>query len=423
VGLGLCAAVFAGSALADPGNGNGNGNGNGGTPPGQEKKAEQPVPAPTPAAAPAPVPAQHVAAPGQAKKAEKSAATTAKKSEHKSEHKSAAKSEHKTAAKSEHKIAAKSEHKTKQSVKAEQKSERKSAVKSEQKSEPKASTSKGRSAEAHHHVIICHRTGSNSNPYVVINIPWTAWSEAHSPDTGAHPDLNGRHDIMLKDPASRPGSKDGFTKSSCGSSAAPAVVPQQSQPIDVCPNVEGMQTTVPAGMVKDASGNCVLQAQQVDVCPNIEGMQTTVPAGMVKDASGNCVLQAQQVDVCPNIEGMQTTVPAGLIKDTSGNCLLLATATVVGTKVEKKELKEVLAATSPATVAKAKAAATPATKVAANEKPASGVLGAVASAPESIAATAAGGELPFTGIPLWIAALLGAGLLATGMALRRAAQH
>jgi hypothetical protein len=391
VGLGLCAAVFAGSALADPGNGNGNGNGNGGTPPGQEKKAEQPVPAPAPAAAPAPVPAQHVAAPGQAKKAEKSAATTAKKSEHKSEHKSAAKSEHKTAAKSEHKIAAKSEHKTKQSVKAEQKSERKSAVKSEQKSEPKASTSKGRSAEAHHHVIICHRTGSNSNPYVVINIPWTAWSEAHSPDTGAHPDLNGRHDIMLKDPASRPGSKDGFTKSSCGSSAAPAVVPQQSQPIDVCPNVEGMQTTV--------------------------------PAGMVKDASGNCVLQAQQVDVCPNIEGMQTTVPAGLIKDTSGNCLLLATATVVGTKVEKKELKEVLAATSPATVAKAKAAATPATKVAANEKPASGVLGAVASAPESIAATAAGGELPFTGIPLWIAALLGAGLLATGMALRRAAQH
>jgi hypothetical protein len=71
------------------------------------------------------------------------------------------------------------------------------------------------SSDAHHHVIVCHRTGSDSNPYVVINIPWTAWSEAHSFETGSHPTLNGRDDILLQDPASRPGSKNGFTKGDC----------------------------------------------------------------------------------------------------------------------------------------------------------------------------------------------------------------
>jgi hypothetical protein len=74
----------------------------------------------------------------------------------------------------------------------------------------------GRSEEAHHHVIICHRTGSDSNPYVVINIPWTAWSEAHDPASShAHPPLNGRVDIMLEDPAPGQGTKDGFTAEDC----------------------------------------------------------------------------------------------------------------------------------------------------------------------------------------------------------------
>jgi hypothetical protein len=73
-----------------------------------------------------------------------------------------------------------------------------------------------RSGHAHHHLVICHRTGSASNPYVVINIPWTAWSEAHSPGSArAHPALGGRVDLVLNDPASRPGSKDGFTSDDC----------------------------------------------------------------------------------------------------------------------------------------------------------------------------------------------------------------
>jgi len=77
----------------------------------------------------------------------------------------------------------------------------------------------GRSAEAHHHVIICHATGSTTNPFVVINIPMTAWTEAHD----VHQD--GR-DFILKDPASRPGSKDGFTKAACGQVAGVQILPK-----------------------------------------------------------------------------------------------------------------------------------------------------------------------------------------------------
>jgi hypothetical protein len=55
---------------------------------------------------------------------------------------------------------------------------------------------------AHVHVIICHRTGSLSHPYVVINISKSAWLEGHT----THPTLNGNDDILLKDGAS-PGEK------------------------------------------------------------------------------------------------------------------------------------------------------------------------------------------------------------------------
>ena len=97
-----------------------------------------------------------------------------------------------------------------------------------------SNNSKSRSSEAHHHVIVCHRTGSVSNPYVVINIPWTAWSGAHSSESAhAHPALDGRVDVLLADPASRPGGKDGFAKSDCrGSTAVDPPGPPADPPAD-----------------------------------------------------------------------------------------------------------------------------------------------------------------------------------------------
>jgi hypothetical protein len=185
----LCLGTFVGTALADNGQKPSDPPGKSGDAPGQEKKADQPAPPP---AAPQPAPAQpQPAAP----------------------------------AASEQKGAAAKEKPAKpEKAKPDKPAKPVKPAKTERPATQPATTGTaqssghGRSDEAHHHVIICHRTGSDSNPYVVINIPLTAWHGGHT----THPDLNGRSDILLKDPASRPGSKDGFTKDDCESGAAAA---------------------------------------------------------------------------------------------------------------------------------------------------------------------------------------------------------
>lgn len=174
----------------------------------------------------------------------------------------------------------------------------------------------GRSAEAHQHVIICHRTGSDSNPYVVINIPLTAWNEAHSDTTGKHPAKNDRKDFILEGPAGvTPGDKKGHTKAECRQIAglAAPTVPQ-----------------APAQVTQQVLAQVTQQA----------------PA------------QAQV-----------TQQPVGEVAGVQGR------------------------------IAKPKA------------KPRGGVLGRLGAV--------AGQELPFTGLPLWIAALIGLGLLGAGFGARK----
>jgi hypothetical protein len=81
---------------------------------------------------------------------------------------------------------------------------------------PVKSTSSGKSAEAQHHVIVCHRTGSATNPYVVINVSIRAWQ--HGLQT--QPALDGRSNILLQDPAT-PGEKLPVSRCPAGTSAAP----------------------------------------------------------------------------------------------------------------------------------------------------------------------------------------------------------
>jgi Tol biopolymer transport system component len=81
--------------------------------------------------------------------------------------------------------------------------------------------------------------------------------------------------------------------------------------VDLCPNIQGIQQTIPAGMARDSQGNCT-----PDKCPNIGGVQNAVPNGMVKDDKGNCV-----TDQCPNIGGIQESIPGGMVQDVAGNCV------------------------------------------------------------------------------------------------------
>jgi hypothetical protein len=401
-GVGLCVVAFAGTALAGNGNENGNGNGNGGTPPGQEKKAE---PAPAPAATPAPAP--QAAAPAQENKAE----SHARKAEKQAGSKPAAKpSAGKATAPGQAKKAAKAAQKSEQPAKA-------------------ATSSKGQSANAHHHVIVCHRTGSLSNPYVVINIPYTAWLHAHSDTTGSHPDLNGNHDKMLKDPASRPGSKDGFTKAACGGAAVTSpttqttqVTPAEQSHTSGCPATTSTTEQVLVGVWHATGAYKNGKRKYVYITPSLNSAHydKTKHSDDIPVYEDRAMTVAASADSCTKAAVTPSPVtppPSSLVVEQPQPIV----PTAAGQAPASGTIGVLPAATAKASVGGVAGAVSPANAAAGQSQPAGGVLGAVASAPKAVAQTAGSGTLPFTGIPLWIAALVGGALLASGLVLRRSA--
>lgn len=84
---------------------------------------------------------------------------------------------------------------------------------------------------------------------------------------------------------------------------------------DVCPNIGGVQASIPQGYTIATSGDCVVF---VDVCPNLFGQQTTVPQGFSISPLGACLLS---VDYCSNISGTQINIPAGYVVSSTGICV------------------------------------------------------------------------------------------------------
>ena len=66
--------------------------------------------------------------------------------------------------------------------------------------------------------------------------------------------------------------------------------------VDLCININGIQNTVPSGMITDFFGNCM---DPNDDCPNLAGIQEGIPANMVINPSnGWCVYQIEELE-CP----------------------------------------------------------------------------------------------------------------------------
>lgn len=103
---------------------------------------------------------------------------------------------------------------------------------------------------------------------------------------------NAHGNVTLTVSGSWPNDATGTTSRNLNLGGNTCPQPPPPPPVDVCPNIEGNQASVPEGMELDEQGNCVPipPPPPVDVCPNIEGNQASVPEGMELDEQGNCVL-------------------------------------------------------------------------------------------------------------------------------------
>jgi hypothetical protein len=172
------------------------------------------------------------------------------------------------------------------------------------KSEP---ATDGNSSVAHIHVIICHRTGSTKNPYVVINISKSAWLHGHA----THPALNGHDDILLKEGAA-PGEK--MPRSACGPQRELPTAPTPP-PSDVLPKPK--DDPKPADRPKASDPPVSVPAATPPVIPPAR------PAGSEDPASDDGGAVAGEVEVLGMDELPFTGMPLWLA--VFAGCLLLGT--------------------------------------------------------------------------------------------------
>jgi hypothetical protein len=119
-------------------------------------------------------------------------------------------------------------------------------------------------------VTLCHATGSLSNPFETITVDNQGQLNGHTHHDG---------DIIPAPENGCPG------------------------PVDVCTNLDGLQTEVPEGYVLE-EGQCV--QPPVDVCPNLEGLQTEIPQGYHLEERFGCIIDVPEPGPAPEPVRVET---------------------------------------------------------------------------------------------------------------------
>ena len=83
--------------------------------------------------------------------------------------------------------------------------------------------------------------------------------------------------------------------------------------IDVCPNIDDVQQTMPINYLANENGECL-----PDSCLNIAGLQINVPDNYDSDVSGQCV----ERDECSNLSGAQHDIPEYMVRGSDSDCIV-----------------------------------------------------------------------------------------------------
>ena len=136
------------------------------------------------------------------------------------------------------------------------------------------------------HVVICHAIGGANGDRFIQIAPSAGVVYGHDGHEGdrdiippyTYVDNKGNKNTSLAGGNNWSGANITRYNQGCAQ-RAPHNPPEQ--PTDVCPNIEGLQSSVPTGLVKDASGNCVAPIVTVTVTTPVPETVTLVAAAPV----------------------------------------------------------------------------------------------------------------------------------------------